>query len=162
MRRIICVGTLVGLCLTGLVVSVSAQPTTPVAEPGWHQPPVEGPVLDPFRPPDRRWEAGNRGIEYETVPGTVAVASADGVVVFAGPVGGSSHVTIRHGDDLVTTIAFVEEVLVVVGERVAQGHGVAVVGESVHFTARRSGTYIDPETLFRGGRWVVRLVTPRR
>lgn len=127
-----------------------------------HIPPVDGPVLDPFRRPDQPWQAGNRGIEYLTEPGSIAVASADGVVTFAGAVAGSLHVTIRHSPDLVTTIAFVSEILVEVGQTVSQGEPVAVVGASVHFTARRNGEYIDPELLFGSWSWVVRLVPPVR
>ena len=48
-----------------------------------HLVPVEGPIIDPFRPPDQPWLPGNRGLEFETESGSIAVASADGVVVFA-------------------------------------------------------------------------------
>ncbi len=123
-----------------------------------HIRPVDGPVVDPFRPPPRPWMAGNRGIEIATEPGSVAVASAAGVVTFAGSVAGRSHVTVRHSDRLRTTLAFVTRPLVEVGQRVGAGDPLAIVGETVHFTARVDGTYIDPELLFARHRWVVRLV----
>ena len=123
-----------------------------------HRPPVPGPVIDGFRPPPEPWLAGNRGIEYETEPGEPVRATADGVVVFAGAVAGSLHVTIRHDDHLVTTLAFVAEIEARVGDRVRAGDVVARAGESIHFTARADGEYIDPSDLFVPHAWVVRLI----
>ncbi len=148
-----------------LAAGQSTSPPDDVVTEGGFIPPVDGVVIDPFRPPGQPWEAGNRGIEYATRPGTVAVASAAGVVDFAGSVAGDLHVTIRHGPDLVTTIAFVHDVLVGAGDRVQQGDPVAVLGPSAHVTARRDGVYIDPASLFSAAgfsavrmRSVVRLV----
>jgi len=115
-------------------------------------------VIDPFRPPDEPWLPGNRGIEYETRPGEVVRASADGVVTFAGSVAGSFFVTVRHDGTLVTTVGFVGSVIVSVGDLVQQGSALAVAGDSIHFTARRSGEYIDPELLYQRFAVVVRLV----
>ena len=123
-----------------------------------HAPPVDGRVIDPFRPPDDPWLPGNRGIEYETRPGEVVRASADGVVTFAGSVAGSFFVTVRHDRTLVTTVGFVGKIVVSVGDLVRQGSALAVAGESIHFTARRNGEYIDPELLYQRFAVVVRLV----
>lgn len=123
-----------------------------------HTPPVKGRVIDPFRPPDDPWLSGNRGIEYETTPGEVVRASAGGVVTFAGSVAGSSFVTIRHDATLVTTVGFVDSLLVSVGDIVQQRSALAVAGDSIHFTARRNGAYIDPGLLYQRFAVVVRLV----
>ena len=123
-----------------------------------HIRPVEGPVVDPFRPPAQPWLPGNRGVEYDTEPGSIAVASAAGVVVFAGAVAGAYHVTIRHSDRLRTTVAFVAEPLVVEGQTVRAGDSIAIVGDTVHFTARIDGVYVDPTVLLDQHRWVVRLI----
>lgn len=123
-----------------------------------HEPPVSGAIIDGYRPPPEPWLPGNRGIEYETEPGEPVRASASGVVVFAGAVAGSFHVTIRHDEHLVTTLAFVASLEVMVGDRVATGDVVARAGESVHFTARADGEYIDPTILFAPHAWVVRLI----
>jgi murein DD-endopeptidase MepM/ murein hydrolase activator NlpD len=123
-----------------------------------HTPPVDGRAIDPFRPPDEPWLPGNRGIEYETRPGEVVRASADGVVTFAGSVAGSFFVTVRHDRTLVTTVGFVGTVVVSVGDLVQQGSALAVAGDSIHFTARRNGEYIDPELLYQRFAVVVRLV----
>ena len=136
-------------------------PAGSVLETTQHLVPVEGTIIDPFRPPDQPWLPGNRGLEFETESGSIAVASADGVVVFAGSVAGRYHVTIRHSSRLRTTLAFVAEILVAEGQWVGAGDPVAVVADSVHFTARVDGFYVDPEILLAPHRWTVRLVPLR-
>lgn len=160
MRRRLCVGALLGVLAVVSSGSAVAQEVEPAPLDSLHRPPVHGLVVDPFRPPLRPWLAGNRGIEYATMPGSIATASADGVVIFAGSVAGRHHVTVRHSPELVTTVAFVAEILVAEGQRVARGEPIAVVGVSVHFTARLNGSYIDPEILFAAWKWVLRLVPP--
>ena len=61
-------------------------------------PPVDGEVADGFRPPSDRYSAGNRGVDYDTEPGDVVRAAADGEVVYAGAIGGTSHVVVLHAD----------------------------------------------------------------
>ena len=73
-----------------------AEASTSALDATVHVRPVAGPVVDPFRPPSQPWLRGNRGIEFDTEPGSTAIASADGVVTFAGVVAGEFHVTIRH------------------------------------------------------------------
>lgn len=123
-----------------------------------HVPPVSGPVIDPFRLPEFDWQPGNRGLEYDTWPGQTVRASSDGVVTFSGQVGGRQFVTISHSPDLRTTVGFVTETLVSAGTSVRQGDAIAIAGETMHFTARHHGRYIDPQLLFQRYRTVVRLV----
>src|ERR687884_2023890 len=68
-----------------------------------YRPPVDGPVIDPFRPPATPYGPGNRGIDYRTVPGELVRAAADGDVVFAGQVGGSLPVVVLHPDGIRTS-----------------------------------------------------------
>lgn len=136
----------------------TAPPLRQQIDTGTHRPPVDAPIIDHFRPPPEPWLAGNRGLEYDTTPGQTVVASAAGVVTFAGQVGGSLFVTVRHSPGLRTTVGFVDAVLVSAGDAVAQGQPIAVAGETMHFTAREHGEYIDPERLFWTIRVVVRLV----
>ena len=35
-----------------------------------YRPPVDGPIVDHFDPPAQRWQAGNRGIDYDVAAGT--------------------------------------------------------------------------------------------
>lgn len=123
-----------------------------------HVPPVDAPIVDPFRMPAQPWLAGNRGLEYNTQPGQTVRASADGVVTFAGNVAGSLFVTIRHDSDLRTTVGFVDSIDVSAGDVVRQGMPIATAGQSMHFSARRGESYIDPASLFQSYRVVVRLV----
>lgn len=122
------------------------------ADPGTvsYIPPVDAPVGDPFRPPAGPWGPGNRGLEYDTDPGTAVVASAGGTVTFAGAVAGSLHVTILHADGVRTSYSFLADVAVVRGQRVVQGDRVGVAGDRLHFGARVGDDYFDPATLFTG------------
>ena len=116
-----------------------------------YRPPVDGVIVDRFRPPASPYAAGNRGVDEITAPDAPVVASADGVVVFAGPVGGALHVTVRHPDGLRTSYSYLAAVLVVKGQRVVQGQPIGVSAGPVHFGVRDTdGTYLDPEALWAG------------
>ena len=79
------------------------------------------------------------------------MASASGVVIFAGPVAGTLHVTIRHPDGLRTSYSFLARIAVAVGRHVGQGQLVGVAGPVFHFGVRDpEGDYLDPESLFAG------------
>lgn len=133
--------------LTAMAAAPSAGQAQPVPEVR-HQPPVVAPVVDAFRPPQHPYGAGNRGLEYDTEPGTVVQASADGQVVFAGPVASTRHVTVQHADGVRTTYSYLDRVDVVIGRQVRQGDRLGLAGERLHFGARRGDAYIDPASLF--------------
>lgn len=174
-------GALVALVtLVGLFVAVTAGAvpggTRPVgAEPGArhggatagpprYRPPVDAPVIDPFRPPAEPWLAGNRGLEYETVPGTPVGAIGPGLVVFAGTVAGQLYVTVLHPDGIRSSYSYLASITVAVGDRVRAGDVVGTTGAVFHLGARVGDTYIDPASLFGrlSGRASVYLVpTPR-
>ncbi|HEY4376969.1 MAG TPA: M23 family metallopeptidase [Acidimicrobiales bacterium] len=120
----------------------------PAGDAARYHPPVEAPVVDPFRPPANQYGPGNRGIDYATVPGTPIVACGPGVVVFAGPVAGQLYVTIRHGDGIRTTYSYLAWIAVRTGDQVT---GATVVGRSgarFQVGARQGDTYIDPASLW--------------
>ena len=141
----IAVGTLVG------AVALAAP-----AGADWEHP-VDAAVSDPFRAPQTRFGAGNRGLEYATSGGEIVRAVDAGTVVFAGVVGKQRHVVVEHGDGLRSTYAFVSSVDVVRGQSVRQGQRVATAGPAVHLTARLGSTYVDPMLLMQGAEVVVRL-----
>lgn len=114
------------------------------------QPPVDAPIVDPFRPPASRYGAGNRGLEYGISGDQIVRAVDAGTVVFAGRVGGSAHITIDHGEGLRSTSAFVSRIDVVRGQRVRQGQVIGAAGPGFHLTARLGDTYVDPALLFAG------------
>ncbi|HKA82903.1 MAG TPA: peptidoglycan DD-metalloendopeptidase family protein, partial [Acidimicrobiales bacterium] len=122
------------------------------------RPPVAAPIADPFRPPAGPYGAGNRGLEYDTEPGDPVRASADGTVVFAGPVAGALHVTLRHDDGVRTSYSFLRTVGVVLGQRVRAGLQIGTAGERLHFGARSGDAYFDPASLFVGGEVAVELL----
>ncbi len=120
----------------------------PAAADGAYIPPVEAPVVDPFRPPAHPYGPGNRGIEFATVPGTAVRAAGAGVVSFAGPVAGSLHVTVAHPDGIRTSYSFLSDVTVSRGQSVDQGTVVGHAASRFHVGARRGETYIDPASLW--------------
>jgi hypothetical protein len=139
-------------------VGVGGALAAPPAGPGPYAPPVDAPVVDPFRPPPTPYGPGNRGLTYGVAPLTPVRAAGDGEVVFAGQVGASLHVTIRHPDGLRTSYSFLAATSVRAGGLVRQGDLVGWSSEVLHLGVRTpDGTYLDPELLWRR-RWEPRLV----
>ena len=122
------------------------------------RPPVDGPVADPFRPPEDPYGPGNRGVEYHTEPGDVVRAAAAGTVVFAGAVAGDLYVTVDHGGGVSSTYSYLLRVGVRAGTRVVQGQVIAIAGERLHFGVRVQGSYADPAGFIGVRRTRVRLV----
>jgi len=138
------------------VVAPAALASAPA--PVSYRPPVDAPVVDPFRPPPKPWEAGNRGLEYATDQGTPVAAAGDGEVVFSGAVAGGLHVVVLHADGIRTSYSFLRSVAVHRGDRVRQGQPVGSAGDRVHFGARAGDAYVDPALLFGAGPPEVHLV----
>lgn len=131
--------------LGGVATPVSA---TSVAPPRIYRPPLDAPVVDPFRLPTSPWLPGNRGLEYAPTSGLSVHAIGPGVVIFAGPVAGSLHVTIRHPDGLRSSYSFVAAIRIRTGDVVAGGDVVAVAADRFHLGVRRGDTYLDPASLW--------------
>ncbi|HEX9682144.1 MAG TPA: peptidoglycan DD-metalloendopeptidase family protein [Acidimicrobiales bacterium] len=137
------------------VPPASASSTSPVH----YNEPVDAPVVDPWRPPSTEWGAGNRGLDYGTLPGAPVAAAADGIVTFAGQVGGSRHVVVLHADGIRTSYSFLADTDVVRGQEVVAGQRVGTTVGWLHFGARLDDAYIDPSLLLGGDPSVaVRLV----
>jgi pimeloyl-ACP methyl ester carboxylesterase len=132
----------------------AADPTKSVS----YQPPVDAPVLEPFAPPASKYGAGNRGVDYESEPGTVVTAAADGEVVFAGRIGASHHVTVLHADGIRTSYSFLAAVAVRRGDSVVAGQPIGTTEGALHFGARSGDEYVDPLLLLGGEKPKVRLV----
>lgn len=109
--------------------------------------PVVAPIIDGYRPPLNPYGAGNRGIDFGTRFGSPVAAAADGVVTFAGQVGGSLFVVVQHADGVRTTLGYLQSILVTHGTIVRAGQRVGVSGGSLHFGARFGDLYIDPTLL---------------
>jgi len=113
----------------------------------FYSPPVEGAIVDPFRPPAHPGAPGNRGLEYATRPGSAVRAAAAGIVTFAGRIGAGRHVTVAHADGVRTSYAFLASVAVRTGQSVADGGVLGTTGASFHFGARIGEAYVDPAVL---------------
>jgi murein DD-endopeptidase MepM/ murein hydrolase activator NlpD len=113
-----------------------------------YRPPVDAPVVDPFRPPPQPWMPGNRGIEYGTGPGDVVHAIGSGMVRFAGVVARRSIVTVQHPDGLRSSYVGLARIDVEVGQHLAGGQRVGVAAGPIHLGVRRGKTYLDPAQLW--------------
>ncbi len=123
------------------------------------RPPVDADVFDPFRPPPNPYGPGNRGIEYDTLPGQLVLAAASGTVSFAGQVASELHVTVDHGNGLLSSYSYLASINVQRGEHVKQSQVVGTTGSKrLHFGVRLDGEYVDPADFFGVPRVVVRLV----
>lgn len=111
--------------------------------------PVNGPVVSGF---GMRWGRMHEGIDIAVPTGTPIRAAAGGSVSLAGPAGGYGNYTcISHGGGLSTCYAHQEQILVSVGQQVAQAQVIGIsdctghcLGPHVHFEVRVNGQAVDP------------------
>ncbi|MFN2590917.1 MAG: M23 family metallopeptidase, partial [Actinomycetota bacterium] len=131
-------------------VQTATSPEAP-AEPAYHTYawPVLGPVIHGYEPPETPYSAGHRGIDIGAPFGSELRAAADGVVAFAGWVGGSLFISIDHPDGVRTTYSWLSAIAVRKGDTVgreqligATGHGHPELPDPhLHFGARIGSTY---------------------
>lgn len=111
--------------------------------------PVDGPISEGFGPVGRF--EGHWGIDFHVASGTEVVAAAPGVVAFSGEVVGVRSVTVDHGGGVRSTVSWLEEVGVRVGQAVEAGAPLGRFGGGhvggLHFSVRIDGAYVDPEPL---------------
>ncbi len=138
--------SLTTLCLV-VVAFLAVQSEVAVAQ---YVEPVEGTLIDGFRPPRHFGGPGNRGWEYATSPQSPVLAVSSGVVAFAGQIGGALYISISHADGLRTTYSQVSSIAVNRGEVVAAGSVIARTDTRFHFGVIDHGVYRDPATLFGG------------
>jgi murein DD-endopeptidase MepM/ murein hydrolase activator NlpD len=111
--------------------------------------PVSGSVVSGFGPRGGRL---HEGIDIPAPTGTPVLAAAAGTVIYAGWLGGYGLlVVVDHGGGLSTAYAHNSSITVSVGQSVAQGGAVALVGSTgnssgphVHFEVRVNGSAVDP------------------
>ena len=116
--------------------------------------PLPGPTGDLFGPRGPRFHAG---VDFPAAFGTPVAAAGAGRVVFAGPGGGGwgTMVVIAHGHGVRTRYAHLSRIVVRLGERLAAGASVGLVGASgevkgphLHFEVLVRGANVDPMTAF--------------
>jgi murein DD-endopeptidase MepM/ murein hydrolase activator NlpD len=111
--------------------------------------PVNGPVVSGF---GMRWGRMHEGIDISASSGTPIRAAAAGTVIHAGWLGGYGNlVVVDHGDGLSTAYAHASSILVGLGQQVAQGETLSLVGSTgnssgphLHFEVRVNGSAVDP------------------
>jgi len=111
--------------------------------------PCDGVVVSGF---GMRWGRMHEGIDIGCAYGTPNRAAAAGTVIYAGWLGGYGNlVVIDHGNGLSTAYAHASSILVGVGQTVAQGRTVSLVGSTghatgphLHFEVRVNGVAVDP------------------
>jgi murein DD-endopeptidase MepM/ murein hydrolase activator NlpD len=110
--------------------------------------PVSGPVVSAF---GWRWGRMHEGIDIGAGYGTPIVASASGVVIYAGWMGGYGNlIIVDHGGGLATAYAH-QSSFAVGGGPVSQGQTLGYVGctghcfgPHLHFEVRVNGSAVDP------------------
>ena len=111
--------------------------------------PCDGVVTSGF---GTRWGRMHEGIDIACAYGAPAHAAAAGTVIYSGWLGGYGNiVVVDHGNGLSTAYAHASAILVSVGQSVAQGESVALVGSTghstgphLHFEVRINGVAVDP------------------
>ena len=111
--------------------------------------PLDGVVTSGF---GMRWGRMHEGIDIAASTGAPVWAAAAGTVIHAGWLGGYGNlVVLDHGNGLATAYAHCSAILVGVGQTVAQGETMALVGSTghstgphLHFEVRVDGVAVDP------------------
>lgn len=111
--------------------------------------PCDGVVVSAF---GMRWGRMHEGLDISCSFGTPNRAAAAGTVIYSGWLGGYGYlVVIDHGNGLSTAYAHASTNVVRVGQRVAQGETVSLVGSTgnssgphLHFEVRVNGSAVDP------------------
>ncbi|MBT5276182.1 MAG: M23 family metallopeptidase [Ilumatobacter sp.] len=134
------------LLAVGTAMSILTFSFGAVAEatPCW-QPPVTGPIVDPFRAPPCRYCAGHRGIDFRTGAASAVRSVAAGRVAFSGPVAGTIYVVVEHANGWKVTYGELSGVRVRRGVSVARGAVLGTADGRFHFGLRVDGRYRDPE-----------------
>ena len=94
----------------------------------------------------------HRGIDIGLPTGTPILAAHDGIVTFAGSMGGYGNVIFIAGDNgIETRYAHCDTILVTVGQMASMGDVIATVGSTgdstgphLHFEILRNGVYLNP------------------
>jgi len=113
-----------------------------------------GQRMDPFSGEDEF----HRGLDIAAPWGTKVEASADGLVLQAGPgLGYGNEVLITHGSGLMTKYGHLSKIFVVVGQEVKRGQRIGAVGMTgratgphLHYEVIVDGTPVNPAKYLRG------------
>ena len=159
----------IGVVLALLILTIPAAPLVGAAAPGdvpvgaavWRWPLDGAPrVVRRFDPPANPYGPGHRGVDLAAEPGATIRAAGDGVIWFAGSVGGLGVVSVRHPDGRRTTYEPVHPV-VKIGAKVRAGSVLGHLGVGhqgcpavacLHWGLLAGDAYQDPLSLLSPGR----------
>jgi len=129
------------------------------------RPPVAGPLVRGFEEPAGRFGAGHRGVDFGGVPGEPVRAPASGRVTFAGPVVGTTWVTVEIAPAVLVTLGPLRRLEVSVGQAATSGDRLGTLASghvsadpsiaALHLGLRVDGVYVDPLP------WLAGLPRPR-
>jgi murein DD-endopeptidase MepM/ murein hydrolase activator NlpD len=157
----------------GLGQGTAGSDPAPVSRFSWPLPPPHQ-VLRPFQPPATRYGPGHRGVDLVGSVGEPVLVAGDGLVLFAGPIGGCDLISVEHPGGLRTTYEPVDPV-VHVGQEVTRqqviGHllaarpncpqeitaGSQLPSVFLYWGVHRDQVYLDPMRLVEFGQ--IRLLT---
>jgi len=105
-------------------------------------------------------QAMHKGVDFAGKLGSNVVATAEGVVTWAGKrYGYGQLVEINHGNGYSTRYGHCQKILVAVGEKVEPGRKIALMGSSgrstgphVHYEVLKNGRQVDPTRYVRVSR----------
>ncbi|WP_245532313.1 M23 family metallopeptidase [Corynebacterium caspium] len=112
-------------------------------------------VLRAYDPPEKRWQAGHRGVDLAAQSGDPIRAASSGIVAFSGVIAGTPVISITHADGFRTTYQPVYSELSA-GTEVVEGQFIGVLGSQnithpgLHWGARLDSDnngYINPLSL---------------
>lgn len=106
--------------------------------------PIPGAVIRHFEPPVCERCAGHRGVTIRTDPGDSVVAATNGVVEFAGVVGGRLYVVQRVSPAIRVTYGALASVSVQSGQAMSAGEVLGAAGESTYLSVRVGETHVEP------------------
>jgi murein DD-endopeptidase MepM/ murein hydrolase activator NlpD len=139
------------LAMSALAGCAGSRPEAAATVPsGWPLPGDVGVVSSSFGAP--RGRSTHQGVDFSAPRGTRVLATADGVVTFAGRSGDYGRmVVLDHGGGWETRYAHLHRIRVEEGDRVRRGRELGTVGHSgnaggshLHYEVRRGGVPIDP------------------
>jgi murein DD-endopeptidase MepM/ murein hydrolase activator NlpD len=128
----------------------AALGTAPPTPPRFLSSPVSGALSSSFGPRGARFHAG---IDMAAGAGTPVVAASKGRIAWAGPRAGGwgNLVVVAHRSQVRTFYAHLSSIRVSVGQRVARGEPIGLVGNTgtvtaphLHFEVRVRGAAVDP------------------
>lgn len=106
--------------------------------------PVPGSVIRHFQPPACERCAGHRGVTLHTSTADPVVATTNGVVEFAGPVGDRLYVVQRISPSVRVTYGALASVSVKAADMAAAGQVIGVAGEATYLSVRVGETHVEP------------------